>query len=209
MSSPASSDEDFSSTAMPGDDASDNEGYTKEISRQSRSIAGRADSPSSFSTVRSPRVGNTVTGVFVPKDPTRSLHSVNKLQLSRILEVHAPGLIKETRVNPQKDLRAIDGNSSTAAEIFIVATSLCKSVSAIREKHRDWRHSWRRCWNSWRKDYSNDVSHCIDCSTWALWFRPIAWSLYPAVAVYQHILKLDWSAMQFDLISHARGLDLL
>lgn len=125
LSSPASSDEDFLSTTMSADEATDDEGYTKVISRRARRMARNAASPKSSSTVRSSTVGTTFTVVFVPKDPTHSLYSINKLKLSRFLEVLAPGHIKEARVNPRKNVIAVDANSSTAVEILLATTSLC------------------------------------------------------------------------------------
>lgn len=125
VSPPETSDDDFQSTTMSGDGASDDEGFTKVLSRRARRLARKCASPQSSSTVLSPTFEAPLTVVFTPRDPTCSLGAMNKLKLSRFLEALAPGLIKEARVNSRKNLIAVDANNVTAVDILLATTSLC------------------------------------------------------------------------------------
>lgn len=57
-----------------------------------------------------------------------SLGTMNKNKLSRFLEALAPGLVKQARINPSKNVIAVDDNDSNTVDNLLATTSFCGAV---------------------------------------------------------------------------------
>lgn len=129
-----SSHQDFTRKKRPphSDDSSDlseaiddRDDYTLVMSRRNKRRMRKAlhSSGSSTSTIIT-TAKHPLTVVYTPVTPADNLMKINKRKLSTFLETLAPGQIKEARLNPLRNVVAVDTDNPLAVEALLQVTTL-------------------------------------------------------------------------------------